>query len=320
MILRNLTKRYVIIQEYLAGNDVSQYICYEMGAPQNVLYSAVCQKLSSLRNEEIGFLTDQLNHENFSDLVDFFIHDDRLVVLFKYEDGNTLKQKIASEECSMRERLELIKSLLEQILFLNLSDYFFDAAMDIDLIHVATTGEISFIYDCRNLAAFDTVDFQSGVKSLAKVVEYVFPDELKQRSMPELFTFVYDLKHAGIDSCLDIYERFWEIYQLYFEKKQEDLEPYSLSFRIWDRIKGIGRFLKKLIWPALIFLALAYLVVSIAGLFAEPGVNENFTTIGTVMVGDATTDEETSVEDGQEEQSATSEDANADETQASGVE
>lgn len=320
MILRNLNKKYVVIQEYLAGNDVCQYICYEMGAPENVLYSAVCQKLSALRNEEIGFLTDEMKHENFSDLIDFFIHEERLIVLFRYPNGMTIKEKIASEECSLRECFKMVKSLLEQILFLNLSDYFFDTAMDIDLIHISPAGEISFLYDCRLIDTFDDIDFQDGAKSLGEVIEYIFSEEMKQRSIPELYSFVYDLKHDAMDSHLGIYEKFWQIYQMYLGKQQEDLEPYSLSFRIWDRIKGIGRILKKLIQPALVLLALAYLVVSIVGLFAEPGVKENFKTIGTVQIENTTTEDASSAEDAQQEETGTTEDAKTDETQASGVE
>lgn len=319
MILRNLNKKYVVIQEYMAGNDVRQYSCYEMGAPENVLYSAVCQKLSALRNEEIGFLTEEMKHDNFSDLIDFFIHDEQLVVLFKYPKGMTLKQKISTEGCSLRERLEISKNLLEQILFLNLTDFFFDAAMNIEQIHVSPAGEISFLYDCRHMDAFDKVDFQTGTKSLGEVIEYIFSWEMKQRSIPELYSFAYDLKHGAMDSHLGIYEKFWQIYQIYAEKQESDLEPYSLSFRIWDRIKGVGRFLKKLVQPALILLALAYLVVSVMGLFEEPGFNENFTTIGTVQMTNAIT-EEASPEEGATEETGTDEDAKADETQVSGVE
>lgn len=320
MILRNLNKKYIVIQEYMAGNDVCQYICYEMGGPENLLYSAVCQKLSSMRNEEIGFLTEEMKHENFSDLIDFFIHEEQLVVLFQYPKGISLKQKITSEECGMQERLEIIKSLLEKILFLNLSDYFWDAAMDIDLIHVSPAGEISFLYDCRHLDAFDTVDFQNGAKSLGEVISFIFSEEMKQRSMPELYSFVYDLKHDAIDSPIGIYEKFWQIYQIYIEKRQEDLEPYSLSFRIWDRIKGIGRFLKKLVQPALVLLALAYLIASIMGLFAEPGINENFKTIGTVKIENTTTEDASATEDAQQEETGSNEEAKTDDTQASGVE
>ncbi|MFR8711401.1 MAG: hypothetical protein ACLVEN_04110 [Anaerotignum lactatifermentans] len=320
MILRNLNKKYVVIQEYMAGNDVCQYICYEMGAPENVLYSAVCQKLSSMRNEEIGFLTEEMKHENFSDLIDFFIHGEQLVVLFQYPKGVSLKQKISSEECGIQERLEIVKSLLEQILFLNLSDYFFHAAMDIDLIHVSSDGEISFLYDCRHLNDFDDVNFQNGAKSLGEVIAFIFSEEMKQRSIPELYSLVYDLKHETIDSYIGIYEKFWQIYQIYIEKSQEDLEPYSLSFRIWDRIKDIGRFLKKLVQPALVLLALAYLVVSIIGLFAEPGIHENFKSIGTVKIENTTTEDTSSADDTQQEETGTTEEAKTEETQASGVE
>lgn len=319
MILRNLNKKYVVIQEYLAGNDVSQYSCYEMGAAENVLYSAVCQGLSSMRNEEIGFLTEEMKHENFSDFVDFFIHEERLVVLFRYPQGMSLKQKITTEECGLQERLEIIKSLLERILFLNLTDYFFHAAMDMELIHITSAGEISFLYDCRHLNVYDTVDFQKGAAALGDIIASIFPEEMKQRSIPELYSFVYDLKHGALESHLGIYEKFWQIYQHYIDKRQQDLEPYSLSFRIWDRIKDIGRILKKLVQPALVLLALIYLVVSIIGLFKEPGYNENFETIGTVQIANTSTEEPSSEENGQEE-TGTAEDAEGDETQASGVE
>ena len=143
---------------------------------------------------------------------------------------------------------------------------------------------------------------------------------MKQRSIPELYSLVYDLKHETIDSYIGIYEKFWQIYQIYIEKSQEDLEPYSLSFRIWDRIKDIGRFLKKLVQPALVLLALAYLVASTIGLFAEPGIHENFKSIGTVKIENTTTEDASSADDTQQEETGTTEEAKTEETQASGVE
>ena len=301
MIIRNLNKKYMVIQENLGVEDVRQYICYDMDSAQNTQYCAVCQNLTSVRPDEIRFLMEQLNNENFSDLVDFFINDDFLCILIKYHAGIWLENKISSEKCSLNERLELVKNLLERVLILNMPDYFFYSAMNINRIKVTKANEVYFTYDCCDIAQFDSINFQDGLKSLADVIEFIFEQEIKQRSIQELFALVYDLRHDGIKSYLGIYERYWDIYQIYFGKKQEDLKPYSLAFRIWEIIKKIGVFLKKFVKIALVLLAIAYLVVSIMELYAEPGFNENFKSIGTVEIKKNNPDKEITNEDTTEE-------------------
>lgn len=315
MIIRNLTKKYMVTQEYLGNEDVRQYICYELDVPEKSQYCAVCQKLSSVRGEEIRFLMEELKNENFSDLTDFFINDDCLYVLLKHHVGNDLGHKIASEKCSLDERLEIIKNLLEKILILNMPVYFFASAMDVSRIIITKSNEVYFTYDCRNIVEFDSVQFQNGAKALANVIKFVFAYELKERSMPELETFVYNLGNNGMTKYLEIYEKYWQVYQIYFGIKQEDLEPRSLKFKIWDIIKKVGSFIKKLIQPALLMLAIGYLIVSIMGVLSEHGVNENFKTIGTVIVTDKDT--------GYDEQSDTdnsSQEAETEKADTSGVE
>ena len=133
--------------------------------------------------------------------------------------------------------------------------------------------------------------------------------------MPELETFVYNVGHNGMTNYMEIYEKYYQIYQIYFGIKQEDLEPQSFKFKVWDIIKKIGSFIKKLIQPALLILAVGYLAVSIMGVLAEPGYNENFTTIGTVIVTDKDT-----AEDKQSVDENSSENAESEKADTSGVE
>lgn len=284
MILRNLTKKYIVMQEYMSGEHVRQYLCYEADDPHNRLYSAVCQNLSDVRSEEIYFLTELLKEDKFTDLVDYFVNGEQFFILFRYRREDTLQQRIAAENCQLTERLEIAKKILEKTLLLHLPDYFFYGAMGMDLIHVSKDGEIYFTYDCRKIREFDSFGFQDGAKALANILDCIFLEEIKQRSIPELFRLVYDLRHGGVSSCLEIYERYWEIYQQYFGKQEDELEPYHWTFRVWDKIKKIGSILKKFVWPALLLLAVIYLIISIAGLFAEPGIHDNFKSIGTMEI------------------------------------
>ena len=292
MIIRNLAKKYMVTQEYMSGENVHQYLCYETSEPKNRRYCVVCQEISSVNGDEIRFLMEQLNNESFTDLVDFFTGDGYLYILLNYYGGNSIRQKLSSEKCGISERLEIVRNLLERILILNMPYYFFNSAMSIDFIKVTNSYEIYFTYGCLNISEFDSVGFQDGAKSMADVIEYVFSEEIRLRSMPELFAFIYDLRHGALKSYLDFYERYWNIYQIYFGKSQEDLTPKSFKFKLWDFIKKVGSFLKKLIKPALLLLAVGYLIMSIAGLFAQPGVNENFKTIGTVNVESSDTHED----------------------------
>ena len=89
MIIRNLTKKYMVIQEFMGNDEVHQYICYELDGNQNSEFCAVCQKRSSVKGDEIRFLMEQLNNENFLDLVDFFINGDYFDILSEHN-----KQKV----------------------------------------------------------------------------------------------------------------------------------------------------------------------------------------------------------------------------------
>ncbi len=315
MIIRNLTKKYMVTQEYLGNDNVHQYICYELDTPDKSQYCALCQKLSSVRGEEIRFLMEEMKNENFSDLTDFFINNDCLYVLLKYHAGTELERKIASEKCSLSERLEIIKNILEKILILNMPVYFFSSAMDIRRITLTSDNEVYFNYNCLDIDKFDSVEFKDGTKSLAEVIKFVFAYELKERSMPELETFVYSAGHNDMTNYMEIYEKYYQVYQIYFGRKQEDLEPQSFKFKVWDIIKKIGSFIKKLIQPALLILAVGYLAVSIMGVLAEPGYNENFTTIGTVIVTNKDT-----AEDKESVDENSSENAESEKADTSGVE
>ena len=315
MIIRNLTKKYMVTQEYLGNENVRQYICYELDEPEKSQYCAVCQKISSVRGEEIRFLMEEMKNENFSDLSDFFINDNCLYVLLKHHVGDELGHKIVSEKFSLDERLEIIKNLLEKILILNMPVYFFASAMDVSRIIISKGNEVNFTYDCRNMIEFDTVQFQNGAEALADVIKFVFTYELKERSMPELETFVYNLGHNGMTKYLEIYEKYWQVYQIYFGIKQENLEPRSFKFKVWDFIKKVGSFIKKLIQPALLMLAVGYLVVSIMGVLAEHGVNDNFKSIGTVIVNNKDTSN-----DGQSVTDNISEETELEKADTSGVE
>ena len=83
---------------------------------------------------------------------------------------------------------------------------------------------------------------------------------------------------------MEIYGRFQEICREWADRKQEQLRPESFSFRLWERIKQAGRWLKGLAAAGILALAFFYLVISIMEMRKEPGYADNYDHIGTLKI------------------------------------
>lgn len=296
MVIRNLSRKYVVVRECAPFDGaVRQYICRELlpepggagikeeGKPDQS-FRAARQEVVRVSGEEIRFLMEQVKNVSFTDFVDFFNDGDSLYVMMKSGGGDSLSEKLAGERCSLSERLELGKNILERLLILNPAPFFISAAMDRELIRALPSDEVEFDYDLSGLEHFQETDFMAASKRMGEVYAFLFEEELSLRAIPELETLVYRFRQGEIGDVMEAYKQFLPVYQSWRGREPGDLKPKNFWFTLWERLKGIGRLLKKLVAPALLLLALAYLAASISWFLAEPGAKKEFSSIGTVEI------------------------------------
>lgn len=281
MVIRNLSKQYRVIREWKRSDDIVQYTCREEEEQRDC--SVAVQSLKQISGEEVRFLMAQVNNSQFQDFIDFFTDAQNLYVVTSWSREKNLKEKL-EESCSLKERMEIGKNLLEYMVLFDIPSYFVSRAMEMELVTVSASLEIRLNYDLSDLPDFGQTDFQKAAEKLGDILGQLYEEELSIRAFPPMETCIYDMKNGGFSSILEIYGRFQGIYREWADKKKEQLEPESLPFRLWKKIKAAGNLGKKAAALAIVLLAIAYLAVSIQQLFKEPGTAVNYSQIGTLKI------------------------------------
>ena len=281
MIIRNLSKQYRVIREWESDGEIAQYICREEEEQKDCRIAR--QDLKSVSGDEIRFFMDQIHSQSFTDFLDFFTDAKNLYLVMVHNTGESLSKKL-EESCSLKERMEIGKNLLEQMVLLDLPDYFFQAAMDSKLIVVSRSLEVRLEYDLKNLDCFRECTFLQGTEGLADIFRELYREELEIKAFPPMETMIYDLRDGKFQNLLEIYGRFQGIYREWADRKREQLKPESFAFRMWEKIKRAGGFLKNLAAAGILVLAVVYLVLSIRQVGKEPGTADNYYSIGTLKI------------------------------------
>ncbi len=264
MRLQVQNKSYLVLQAIESDKDgVCQYICRLSEEVDGREYRAVRIPSSKVTGELIQYLMEQVRQKNFREFINYTTESDSVTILMNCGKGITLEEKIAKERLALRERLELSRGLLSHLVLSDFPAYFLYSAMEIDRIRVTPAMEFSFAFELSDIAYFSRIDMTKALFKLGQVLEFLFSQELKQRSLPELESFLYGMKRGQFSDLLSVYEGFEEICRIRAGREEEPLENHSFPFRLWEWIKWLGRKLKSMIKLGILILAMIYLGLSI---------------------------------------------------------
>lgn len=284
MVIQNLERSYVVIQSCPGEGRQRQYLCREDGDGQWREKKIGRIPLAEVSGGLIRFLMDQIHRESFRDFEDYFTDDEFLCVVMGLGEGKPLAVKLQEEKCTLRERLEMGKNLIERLVLLNPDPYFFRGAMAAERIRVSAALETAFDYDISDITEHERADFAQGAEGLSGVMEVLFLQERKQRSMPELDRFCYGLSHGEWGDYLSIHREYLKVFERWADKEEKDLQPKTWGFRLWEMVKASLRGLKKLALLGILVLAAAYLALSVRDFVQPPAVRENYKRIGTLQI------------------------------------
>lgn len=263
------------------------YLCRREPDPSGrnyILAGIKDMHLSELLIEYFTKETARLENEDFSE---YFTFEGRLYVVFPYSSEKSLEEKLSGEDCSFLERLEMAKKLQERMVYLELPPGLFMDALNMRQITVSDSLDIRFNYRLDNGERIAGYGIRDIADSLAKIYRRLFKEELERKNCPGLKEYLLWLEEGTYTSYMDLYSRFYEVYETLKEVKEEDMEEVpSRIFKIWERIKKLAGGLRTVLAVVFVIGACMYLIYNII-LFLSPKAGETvnvYQNIGTMEI------------------------------------
>ena len=279
MVIRTSDHEYPVIGVKETTEQYDMYICRDVSS--KCLCRIMSIKDSGLFPDLVGYLTDAVNRDAFTDYREHFIDNGRLCIVMRYEQGVTLSTKLATESIPFPERLELGRRILEKAVLQDIPDYFMAKCFTPDQMIIAPDLTVNFNYPIEDIISNRD---QNGRSNIISVLRLLFADELERKVPDLLMDFFKRLPELTEQRLLDIYSEYYTVAGQLEDYDVKDEQPKTFWFKLWDKIKALLKFLKNILIIALIIAALAYLIYTII----DPGKNNDnnghFEYIGTVKI------------------------------------
>lgn len=256
-------KRYQVLYKRGEDRDLLQYICRREGRAGNREYLAVQIPTRVLRREMIRYLAAQEKNKNFREFLDYSTNSNDITFILDCGEGSFLAEQLRNEKMLLAERTAVAVGLIKHLVLSDFPPYFIHAAMHPERIKRTQAMDFSFAFDLSDFLQFAQVDFAAACQDIAGVLEMLFSKEQKKQAMPELDAFLFRLRRGEYADLLSVYQELLAVTALWSGKEEDDLEDKSLAFRLWEKIKRLGRFAAGAVKVATVLLAAAYLGYSI---------------------------------------------------------
>ncbi len=279
MILRTYEHDYPVIGITESTEKYDTYICRDISG--GGLCRIMSIKDSSLFTDLVSRLTDTIDREAFTDYREHFIYDGRLCIAMRYSQGMTLASKLSTESVPFKERLELGRRLLERVVLQDIPDYFLAKCFVPEQITVASDLSVSFNYPIEDII---TDSRQNGRENIVKVLSKLFEHETERKVPDVLMDFLKRLPELTERRMLDVYAEYYILMGKLSNYNENDEQPKTFWFKLWDKIKKLLKILKKILIFALIAASVGYLIYTIIDPHKNDNSNGHFKSIGTVTI------------------------------------
>lgn len=284
MIIETYDKTYNVIQHRETGLDKNIYLC--KNKEDNQLYTIIQLKDKKITASVLEFLCDQKRNAKFSDYVEYFVYKEDLHVVFRSTKGMTLEKHL-QQICTLEERMEIGKKLLEKLVIFQLPSYFLCQCLEPQHIFVTDSLEVMFDYTLDRLGEYDSFTFKQAEAYLYRVLKSLFRKELKNKVIVPMESFLNELQNYDEFDCLDIYKSYCVACDEIRKIPEEELfVSGNWTFRFWEKVKRFCKVIRGSILLLLFLGVFIYMVYSIWNSFQIKGYQKNYHAIGTVEIGD----------------------------------
>ncbi len=260
MVLRTYEHEYPIISVVESNHTFDLYICRNISG--GGLCRILCVKHKKMFTDIIGWVSENVNFNAFSDYIEHFNYDNMLCIVMRYTQGVTLKDKLATENLSFRERLELGRKILEKAVILELPDYFLDKCFSENNIIVAEDLSVNFNYPIEDIM-YDRMC--NAPEKIESILRFIFSKELEKRIPDELIAFFDKLPEYSVSGRIELYSEYHAMKNRVEEEDPDSQEPKTFWFLLWEKIKKLFGKLKIILTAGLIIGALIYLAIVFFG-------------------------------------------------------
>lgn len=284
MIIKNLKNQYYVIQKLKSHKDFDILHCRILESKENTTYDVVKIKNRQLMPHLIEVFTEELDNQTFYDLFECFSKSGMFYIVFKHGEGISLEDKLMNEHCTLRERLEIGKNILERIILLAMPDFLLYEILNSNNTYIEKDLTISFSYQIKTLDYTDQLEFSKIMKKVTELMELLFHDEIERKESEDIGHFIEMCNEYNFTGFLEFYQEYIKFYDVIC--KQSDggfIKPNTLLFRIWEKTKKVFHKTKKYFIAALFVILFIILVKS---LFTEENkTGTDFDKIGSVKIG-----------------------------------
>ena len=291
MVIENFNKVYTVVQQNSAELHKDVYICRNQ--EDNQLYTIIRIKDKRMIKKIIEFICEQKNNTKFSDFIETFACKEEFYSVFTYSRGMSLEKRL-KQICSLEERMEIGKRLLERMVLYELPFYFQCQCLKMENIIVTDALEVRFQYTLDKVEDYDSCTNQTASAYLYLALKSLFVKELKNNVIDPMKEFLKDVQRNEKMNYLEIYQAYCSVCEEIKKIPKEEMQtPKHMLFRFWEKVKNCRKVIKGAMMTFIFIGVLIYMLYSIYMSLQVKGYEKHFETIGTVQIENDGLEEET---------------------------
>ncbi|MCH5275794.1 MAG: hypothetical protein J1E65_08130 [Lachnospiraceae bacterium] len=236
MIIQSTDRCYEVVHQLSSTSRMAEFLCREQSSKETYLLVRITAP--TLAKKYTLFLEEKIGRTNFPDYKECFQSDGAFFAAFTYSQEKTLADKLKRENCTGKERAEIARRLLEQMLLRCPHPYFMRSALQPDMITVTAGLNVDWNYHLDEVGTFEYCTMEAVCLRLAEVIKILFESELEKKNYPLLEDYLLALDEGSISDYLELYRRFMPVYETLYEEENGQLSRTFLQ-RLWDGFKKI---------------------------------------------------------------------------------
>lgn len=285
MRIQTLNRNYEILQRAKSSERMEILIAMDVNDPGEGKCMLLVFKEERDIHRFIPFCESQKANLPFDDFLDYFPRDGFLYMVLRYHPWDTLEKRLEGEMLHLGERLEIIRSLFQQMVFKHLPLYLQYEALSRENLLVDKNQTVSFHYFLREPDRFESVCQEHIWSRISMILREVFSLELENHSCPSLEIFLKRVEKQEVSGYMELLNQYETVYQELMALQEENLlKPQSFGFRLWGRIRKLFQYLTGVLFLVVVVVLLWYLIKTIRNPEYQAGEVINYQSIGTQRI------------------------------------
>lgn len=285
MIIKNFNNQYYVIEKRKSTSDFDILYCklIDDDSGKEKYFDLIKIKNREKMKYLIQAFTEKESNYTFYDLYECFSKNGFFYIAFIHVKGQSLREKLSSERCTLRERLEIGKNIMERAILLSMPLFLQNEVMNPDNIIVSSDLSISFSYEISSLPNSSEMKFDLIMDNLTSVMEFLFSVEIERNESEDIKKFIETCNEYNFKDFLEFFQEYTRFYDVIISQDAGGfIKPNTLLFRIWKKIKHFFVKAKGILIKIVLLILIIFMLKTIFATEEKQGTD--FKRIGTVDI------------------------------------